>query len=125
MDAFWVELLRYSPAILAGVLALVVALMGLNRKKGAVTTADTTTALSRVIEMLPSLIRLTEITNANRSGEEKKAFLMDYLKSLFSIMGGSLDESTTAYLSGLIDNTVGLTKAMHTESEVFTIEKDF
>lgn len=124
MDAFWGELLRYSPAILAGALALVVSLLGLKRKKG-VTAADTTSAVARIVEVLPSLIRLTEITNANKSGEEKKAFLMDYLKGLFSIMGSTLDDATSTYLSGLIDNTVSLTKVMHTESEEITVEKDF
>lgn len=113
MKEFFIELLRYLPAILGAAATVAATFIGIKNKgtnKGVFLNAVNT-----ITKILPELINFSEILNEGKPGEEKKAFLMNFIQDLFLTMGTVADESTLEQFSAIIDNTVKLTKQIHTE----------
>ena len=115
-------LIHIIPALIGAAVTAVVTIITMRRKGKKPAATD---ILENVITMLPNLINLTELTNSSKTGDEKKAFLMDYIGGLVRIMGGTVDDNMTAFISNHIDNIIALTKQMHMESEDNTINENF
>ena len=113
MKEFFIELLRYLPAILGAAATVAATIIGVKNKgtsKGVFLNAVNT-----ITKILPELINFSEIMNEGKPGEEKKAFLMNFIQELFATMGTVADDSTMLQFSAIIDNTIKLSKQIHTE----------
>ena len=75
---------------------------------------DIYTALKCALRVLPNYITFSETANAGKTGEEKKAFVMTFIESMYAARGLTLDDDSRAEISTYIDNLVTATKVMHT-----------
>lgn len=111
------------PALVGAVATVIVTVLSVKNK--GVKGVNLNNVVNNLLQMLPNLINLTELTNSQKTGVEKKAFLMNYISGLISIMGAKVDDNTMEYISHHIDNIITLTKQMHTEGVTNDLDENF
>ena len=117
-------LTAYLPLILSTVTAVALGVVSIVKlvvaKRTGVDSVESkalttiTDGLTKVYKQLPNLIAFSETANAGSSGEEKKEFVIEYIKQMFAMLNIELDEASLTAISTAIDDIVKVTKKMHT-----------
>lgn len=118
----WTWILDNSAAICSFVVAVLSFVLSIMTKRGINANSDgfagsAYTALKSALRVLPNYITFSEDINKGKTGEEKKAFVMTFIESMYAGRGLELDDDSRAEISTYIDNIVAATKLIHTNGK--------
>lgn len=105
--------------VLVAFCSLVLSVFGIKAKGKAPAASNSPksfAALKVALELLPRFITFSEATNRNATGEEKEAFVLTYIESVYNARGIEFTEEDCNTIKKHIASIVKATKTMHTNS---------